>query len=290
MRPGMRNRGSRLRAALLGTLPALLALLIGGVAPPAQAAEEGEPPSFEQQFAQQLDEWLPGLGAEKIQDRSSARQALQKVCFEVGAPGREADRAVVCRVMAQKLAEANAPAKARMLRELQFIGREECIEAVAALLDDNDEHVRDAARRCLEHNPEPGANAKLLAALPKSSGRFRVGIINSLGTRGDPASVSALVGLLGERDAEVAGAAATALGKLGGAEATAALQGALGRTSAETRNLVANALLGCAEKLLAAGKKTDALAVYQKLDQADMPQFIRVAAVQGKLRAAGARP
>lgn len=290
MRAGMRNRGSRLRAGLLGTMPVLLAGLIGSASFVPGAAAPAEQPSFEQQFAQQLNEWLPGIGAEKIQDRSSAQQALQKVCFEVGAPGREADRAAVCRVMAQKLAEANAAAKVWLLRQLQFIGHEECIEAVAALFDDKDEQVREAARCCLEHIPEPAANAKLLAALPRSSGRLRIGIVNALGTRGEQASVPALVGLLGDRDAEVAGAAATALGKIGGAEAARSLADALGRTSGEMRNLVANALLGCADKLLAAGKKAEALAIYQQLDQTDLPRFIRVATAQGKLRAAGAKP
>lgn len=290
MRAGMRNRGSRLRAALLGTMPVLLAGLIGSASFAPGAAAPAEQPSFEQQFAQQLNEWLPGIGAEKIQDRSSAQQALQQVCFAVGAPGREADRAVVCRVMAQKLAEANAAAKVWLLRQLQFIGHEECIEAVAPLLGDQDAQVREAARCCLEHIPEPAANAKLLAALPSSSGRLRVGIVNALGTRGEQASVPALVGLLGDRDAEVAGAAATALGKIGGAEAARALSAALGRSRGEMRNLVANALLGCADKLLAAGKKAEALAIYQQLDQADLPPFIRVATAQGKLRAAGAKP
>jgi len=290
MRHTAQNRKTLLGAALPAAAAGLPTLTLGSMAPPAAAAEQAEQPSFEQQFAQKLDEWLPGLGAEKVDARGAARQALQKICFEVGTPGREADRAAVCRVMADKLTEANAPARAWMLRELQFIGRGECVEAAAALLADKDEHVREAARMCLEHNPDPAANARLLAALPKSSGRMRMGIVNSLGERRNPASLSALVGLLRERDADLCGAAATALGKIGAPDAARALQDALGRTNGEAQLAVANALLGCAEKLLDAGKKTEALAICAKLEQADLPQFMRVAIAQGTLRAAGAKP
>jgi len=45
----------------------------------------------------------------------------------------------------------------------------------------------------------------------------------------------------------------------------------------------------CADKLIDSGQKAEALAIYARLDQAKLPQLMRVAIAQGKLRAAGAK-
>ena len=75
----------------------------------------------------------------------------------------------------------------------------------------------------------PQANAKLLAKLGGSSGTWRVGLINALGSRGEEASVDASAGLLRNSNSTAAAAAANALGKIGGSRAIrlAALKGRL---------------------------------------------------------------
>ena len=125
----------------------------------------GEEPAF----TQLLEELLPGMGAEKIPARRDSQQRFQEICRQLGAAGREGERADACRRMAQKLGpETAAPARIWLLKQLQFVGRGECVDAVAAVLDDNDAHVRDAARRALQNNPAPEANARLLARLAGS--------------------------------------------------------------------------------------------------------------------------
>jgi len=252
------------------------------------AAAQEEAPSFKEQFQAQLAEWLPGMGAEKIPDRRDSQQKLQQLCFQLGTPGREAQRIEACRVMAETLGtQLPKPTRIWLLKQLQHIGAKECVDAVAKSLDDADPHIRDAARRALADNPAAEANAKLLAKLGSAQGTFRVGLINALGFRGDPASVAALRGLLGDKDQAVAAAAANALGKIAGPQAAGALKSALARAPEPLKVPIADAYLRCADKMLDEGKTKEAVAIYNELATEANPRVIRMAAMRGKLNAAG---
>lgn len=48
----------------------------------------------------------------------------------------------------------------------------------------------------------------------------------------------------------------------------------------------ADAYLRCADKMLADGKKSEAMAIYSELSKDNMPRMIRLAALKGKLNAA----
>ena len=168
-------------------------------------------PAEEPTFKELLDQLLPGIGAENILDREDPQQKFQQACFELGSPGMEAQRAEACRLIARKLGPKTAkPARIWLLKQLGHIGRGECVDAVAALLDDEDGEIRQWALRTLENNPAPEANAKLLAK-PETAGDsgWQVALINSLGFRGDPASVTVLAELLAGADEAVATAAAS---------------------------------------------------------------------------------
>ena len=239
-------------------------------------------------FKIQLEELLPRMGAEKLPDRQGPQQQLQKLCTQLGAPGRDAEQAEAAAVIAEVLGrKLPKPTRIWLLKQLQYLGGHEHVGAVAKSLGDKDPHVRDAARRALTNIPAPQANARLLARLSGSSGTFRVGLINSLGFRGDPASVAALAGLLGDRDQDTVAAAANALGKIGGSDATGALKGTYSKVPASLKLPVGDAYLRCADKLLAAGKVKEATAIYSELAAANSPRVIRMAALKGKLQAAG---
>jgi hypothetical protein len=49
--------------------------------------------------------------------------------------------------------------------------------------------------------------------------------------------------------------------------------------------LVLDAYLRCADKLVAEGKKAEALAIYGELKKENMPKPIQIAALQGELNA-----
>ena len=190
--------------------------------------------------------------------------------------------------MAAKLGPETAkPARVWLLKQLQLIGRVECVDAVAALLDDADAEIRDAARAALANNPTPEANAKLVAQLSATGDASkRVALIHALGYRADPASVEVLGKQLADADASVAAAAAGALGKIGGPEA-ARLLAAAKQGSSELRRAIADARLCCANQMLNNGHTAEAAKIYQELGAPSQPRPIRRGALAGQLRAAG---
>jgi len=246
-------------------------------------------PAQEQSFRQLLDQLLPGMGAAAIPERQIPQQKFQDACFQLCTPGKEARRAEACKLIAAKLGpETPKPARIWLLKQLEFIGRAECVDVVAGLLDDVDAEIFDWARRALENNPAPQANAALLAKLAKAADAKRcLALVSSLGARGDQASVDAVAKVLFDKDLAVVAAAANALGKIGGEKATAALEAARAKAPAALRSPMADACLRCADGLLARGKAEQAAVIYAKLAVSEEPRPIRLAALQGQLHARG---
>ena len=243
----------------------------------------------EPSFSQLLDECLPGMSAAAIPDRQASEQRLQNACYQVSRPGQESQRAAACTLMASKLGSATAqPARVWLAKQLEFIGREECVAALTTLLKDDDAELRDLACRALTHNPAAQANASLVAALEKAQDEaWKVTLLNALGARRDQASVAALATPLGSSQTSVAQAAALALGKIGTPEALKLLQAARPGAAGALRVSVGEAMLCCAERLLADGKKTEAVALYETLAYAKESRPVRLGALQGRLRASG---
>ena len=123
-------------------------------------------------------------------------------------------------------------------------------------------------------------------ALPKVKGKIKVGVINSLGVRRDAESTGALVALLEDKDKQVAAAACSALGSIGTPEAAKAVKAFQAKAPKELSLAVADAQLTCAEQLLAAGKKADAMAIYKALAKSEH-KHVRVAGMRGMLAATG---
>jgi hypothetical protein len=120
-----------------------------------------------------------------------------------------------------------------------------------------------------------------------AEGLAKIGIINSLGVRRDADSVALLTGLLADKDPQVATAAVAALGSIGNSDAAKALADLRAGAAEPLRMAVADASLVCAEHLLAADKKVEALAIYKALAAADQPKHIRLAATRGLLAVTG---
>ena len=111
---------------------------------------------------------------------------------------------------------------------------------------------------------------------------MKIGVIGSLGVRQDADSTSALGDLVGYADASIARAAAIALGANRSAAAAKALTGT--KPNAEAKSEVTDASLACAESLLAAGKKSDALALYKGVAKGDQPKHVALAAKRGMVK------
>ena len=170
-------------------------------------------------------------------------------------------------------------------RKLRIIGTAECVPSVAALLPDKD--FSHMARYALERIPAPEAAQALREALAKVDGGLKVGVIGSLGARRDAASVGAIASALADSNAVVAATAAHALGNIGTAEAAKALTEFAKKAPEAVKVAAADACLACAERLLADGKKADAVAIYRSLAGAKQPKHVRMAATRGLLLAAG---
>lgn len=178
--------------------------------------------------------------------------------------------------------EISADARQYLCRKLAVVGSAACVGALAGLLTNAESsHM---ARFALERIPAPEAAAALRDALPKASGQVKIGIISSVGGRRDNAAVAALGALLKDSDASIARAAALALGAIGSSDAVGVLQGAL--QAGGSPATVIDALLSCAESLLAANKLADAGAIYKSFAQEGQPRLVRLAGTRGLLAVA----
>jgi HEAT repeat protein len=166
-------------------------------------------------------------------------------------------------------------------RTLTVIGTAASVPSLSVLLGDAE--LAHMARYALERIPAPEAAAALRDALPKLSGKLKVGAIGSLGVRRDEASVPALAALIGGSDSAVATAAVNALGDIGREAAAKVLCDAIKAAPSAVKPAVADAMLAAAERLLADGNKTAALATYNALLAGNPPKHIRLAASRGTL-------
>ena len=180
---------------------------------------------------------------------------------------------------------ASRAAKDFVCRKLTIIGTAESVPALAALLPYKD--LSHMSRYALERICAPEAAAAMRDALPKVSGAIKIGVIGSLGARRDAASVAAVTPLLADSDKAVACAAAAALGAIGTPEAATALCDCAKKATEGVKAAAADASLACAERLLAEGKKAEAIGLYKALAGEDQPKHVRLAATRGLLAAAG---
>lgn len=195
----------------------------------------------------------------------------------------DARRDLESRLVAVLKSDASRDAKDYACRKLATVGTAVAVPAMATLVvDKNHSHM---ARFALERIQDPAAAEALQAALSQVDGDVKIGVIASLGARRDTSAVSALGGLLSDGNNAIARAAALALGAVGNAEAASALQQATASASA-TKPAVLDALLACAEALLAGGKPADATTIYQSLSGDDQSRLVRLAATRGLLACA----
>jgi HEAT repeat protein len=179
--------------------------------------------------------------------------------------------------------DAPQAAKDYACRTLMRIGTAACVPALATLL--GDEKLSHMARYALERIPAAEAATALRDALGKLGGELKIGVITSIGARREEQHVDVLSKEVEASDPAVARAAALALGTIRGNGATAAL--AKAKADGEVSVAATDAKLACAEALLVAGKKSEALAVYKGLSGEKQPKHVRLAATRGMLACAG---
>jgi HEAT repeat protein len=162
------------------------------------------------------------------------------------------------------------------------LGAKEAVPALATLLADP--HLSAYARYGLEPISDSSAGDVLRAALLMLKGNLLIGAVNSIGKRRDTKASQTLVRMMLGPDVELARAAAAALGSIGDLSSAMELRAALGKANVAIRPAVADASLICAERLLADGKRTEALDLYTALTAPDISKPMRLAAMNGIIR------
>lgn len=177
--------------------------------------------------------------------------------------------------------QSNAPlaAKRGVCKRLGLIASERSVPTLAAMLVDAE--TSDMARYSLERISSEAVETALREALAKTTGLARVGIMNSIGNRGDSRAVAALGRLLDDTDEAAAEAAAWALGRIAGAEAIRLLAARLHSARGSLRPEILDAYLVCAGRLASEGDKAQAQAMYKELNAEGMPPPVRRAAALG---------
>ena len=164
-------------------------------------------------------------------------------------------------------------------RQLWTAASARSVPALAKLLTSAE--LSDAARYALERMADPAAGGALREAVGRTKGKVLIGVVNSLAQRRDKAAVALIVPLLGENDPAVVAGAAWALGRIGGPRSAKALTAARIGAEGTLRRALDDAVLLCADALVADGKAADAALLYQQMYAANQPRRIRIAALRG---------
>ena len=247
----------------------------------------GQPYGPKPRPVRKLAEMEPVLARIAAWEYSQSREPLYDFAeFLQGALGSPAElQRIESRLLRILESDATLAGKDFVCRQLSFIGTEASAPVLAGMLARPE--TNDMARYALERIPGPAPGEALRGALAKTSGKAKVGVINSLGQRGDAKSVPALASLIGSPDEGISEAAVAALAAIGNQPALKALAAGRRRLNGIGRLRASEAYLRCAGSLAAAGNRAAALKVYRELKADGEPEMIRVAALSGLAAVAG---
>lgn len=247
---------------------ALLILLAAGLTCPSAPAQTAE-----------LDGLLAKVAKWDYHDGREPLFAVSDVVLKAHGSVAET-RQIETRFIAFLKGGATLAGKDFVCRQLSLMGSEASVPVLSGMLLKAD--TAEMGRFALERIPGPAVDRALRAALAATSGKTRIGIINTLGVRRDAASVTLLRPLALGTDAATAGAAWFALAGIADAGAVKVLEAALAKNGNAT-----TAYLKAAGALAARGNTAAALPIYKKV-YAGGPAPMRAAALQGLAAAGGA--
>lgn len=175
--------------------------------------------------------------------------------------------------------------KSFALRQLSVVGGEAGAEAAAPLL--TSERLSHMARYALERLNTPAADEILLEALGELEGDLRIGVVNSIGQRGDRSAIEPLLelALAEETDDKTRAAIAGAIGRLGGMEGNDALVDLANLGRREQSDVLLDAvhlaMARCAAALVEDGESEQAAKIYTRLHNPGMEERHRLAGLRG---------
>lgn len=215
-------------------------------------------------------------------DFGKSRQALAAIEEEIcNLPTRSFAKVEPRLLKALESSKTTFAGKQFVCRMLRRVGSAKSVPVLSAMLADK--KLSHMARFALQFMSAPEAGAALRQAVSKLDGDLKIGVVGSLGQRGDCEAVSELAKLIGDRDQNLARAAIGALGRIGGQQAADALAGAKVSKSLQVDR--DDAYLLCADSMLAEGQTREAVAIYRKMMASSNGTWIRIAAYKGLIKA-----
>lgn len=162
-------------------------------------------------------------------------------------------------------------------RMLGRIGPELSLPQLSQLL--RDEKLSNAARLAMQGFESEEIDRILRNSLNDLDGELLIGVIGTIGQRRDLDAVSPIAALIEGANPDLAMASITALGEIGGSEAVAALERMQIPTGLEL--IRQDAILRCADSMLAGNAVSDAQAIYKRMISEGLPSAVRIAAHRG---------
>jgi HEAT repeat protein len=178
-----------------------------------------------------------------IKDENARRQFAETVASQLGG-------------------ELSAYNKAFLCQELQWAGRREAVGALGKLL--TDEELCDPAAMALTAIGD-GAAEELRRAVPGAKGRCRLAVVDALAALADAGSANVFKEALKDPDREVRLAAGSGLARIGDAGSVDLLLKAADCEPGWERVQQTKHCMVLAEKLAAAGKRSEAGKIYSHL-------------------------
>jgi len=231
-----------------------------------------------------LDKNLKSIASYNYGD---SREAIVEVKNFVRAKGNHPQTAkqIERRLLGVLKSDATLACKQFVCEQLSIVGGGESIAVLASMLTNAE--TSDMAIYALERIDGAVVNMAMHNALDKTSGKVKIGIINSLGSRGSDVSVWAMKKLVNGKEMAPAVAAAAALGRIGGENAVKILNEAKEKATGDLRLEITDSLLDCADGFVKEGKKEQALIIYKEFYGSGQAQRIRIAGLRGMVTVMG---
>jgi HEAT repeat protein len=225
-----------------------------------------------------LDELLAQTA--RWQSDTSRKPLLELFDAAIRAQGSATEtRALEQRLIAALKSDSTLSGKDFICKLLSIMGSDAAVPVLTGMLADP--KTAELSRYALERIPGLAVDRALRESLTTTSGRTRIGVINTLGVRRDTASVAALRTLAMGSQADQASAALYSLALIDNPAAIQALSEAQSKTKGEVRAAAAEAYLQAANRLTAGGNKAAAVPIYKTLYTGDVPGTVRAAALHG---------
>ncbi len=178
--------------------------------------------------------------------------------------------------------------RANAFEKIGDVAGEDAVESLVGFLDDRTwSHY---ARFALQKMDGGNVTEALLESIDTLEGDLKLGVIGTIGRRGDPIAIAPLAKLLTDGDARVADSAAVALGWMGTTDAAAALTTAFdAEKDSKRKESLASVLLLVGQRLAKTGNTQAAIDVFDLLRDGEVSKPCRIGATRNAILARGAQ-